>query len=114
MIPTRPYKRRTHDYLFKVLKEAANKLQMRDFSYILETGDIPPDGFSDNPDHLAESIIDTNRLVVKIWIKTGACKSENEDPKTMIYHEMAHAWDEYCKCKERRANIIALLLEGQR
>lgn len=42
MIEQRPYRNRTHGYLFKRLKHSMNQLQMRDWNVEFNYGDTPP------------------------------------------------------------------------
>ena len=111
MIKHPPYKSRSHDYLLRRLREAANTLQMRDWQLTLEVGDNVPERFrdDDNGRSVCRCWYYQPCLMAEIWISPERCKKEKTDPLFNLYHEIAHIWHE-THDEEVRCNVMAGLL----
>ena len=109
MIEKPTYQTRTTKELMRWLKDLQNLLQMRDWSIELIYGDEVVPEF-DNEVSCGYMNYEEGHLTGTIWVSPLRCKAAGVDPKFVVAHEVAHAFQDSHN-EETRCNIIVSLLE---
>lgn len=111
MIQRPAYKHRTLDQLYKAAKQVQNRLEMRDWQIVIETGKVAPSDFKCivDADGAAFCHFEPHLHSAYIWMDLSKAKESNTDPLWLLYHEIGHIFHDIHD-EETRCNIIANLI----
>jgi len=111
MIFRPPYKCRSLTVLTKALHNVQNKLEMRDWQIVIESGRVAPSDFKgiEEADGVAYCRFDPALHTAYIWLNMHRAKEIDADPLWLLMHEVGHIFHDLHD-EETRCNIIASLL----
>lgn len=107
------YRVTRHTTIYKVVRWALNKLNLRNWEVGIYYGDLKPGWADQEGSDPAQSRTFPGYFRADIWISPAACKDNDYSPVSVAIHEVLHIYFyhyRYYKHDERMVNIIESLL----